>query len=265
MTVVVKIGGKAAEDPRQRRELARQLSALQRARHRVVMVHGGGQMLTNTLDRLQIPTRFEHGLRVTDAATRDVALMVLAGIVNKQWVAEIESQKAAALGLCGGDGRLIEVRPLRTRSNGHAASLGYVGRPHKINVRVLEMAFDHGMIPVVSSLGLDAKCEYLNVNADDVAAAIAVALKADRLFYLTESGGVWDAEKRLLPLVKLGQIRGLIANGVVSDGMIPKLQSCARTLRHDVGEIDIVSAGPGVLLAAIRNKGHAGTRIVKSI
>ena len=127
------------------------------------------------------------------------------------------------------------------------------------------MALREGLIPVVASLGLGSRGEFLNINADDLAAALAVALQADRLFYLTESGGVWDAERRLLPLVKLGEIPSLIRKGIVRDGMIPKLLSCARLLRKKVGEVDILSAdGSNALLRAVEDGQHFGTRIVKN-
>ena len=115
MTIVIKIGSEAQEHPGQRRDLARQIAQLRRAGHRVVVVHGGGKILTKTLSRLGMATEFHQGLRVTDAATRDVALMVLAGIVNKQWVAEIQMQGQPALGLCGGDAGLVEVRKIGAR------------------------------------------------------------------------------------------------------------------------------------------------------
>jgi acetylglutamate kinase len=120
------------------------------------------------------------------------------------------------------------------------------------------------MIPVVASLGMNARGELLHINADDLAAALAVALRADRLLYLTESGGVWDAEKKLLPVVRLGEIGQMIKEGVVRDGMIPKLLSCARTLRQNVGEVDILSTTVPNAIANAINKGKtAGTRIVK--
>ena len=264
MKLVVKIGGHGAEDPKGRKSLARQIVALCRAGHSVVVVHGGGKVLTRTLERLGIATEFHHGLRVTDAATRDVAMMVLAGLVNKQWVAELENQGQPALGLCGGDGSLVRARKLTVGVKGSRRDLGFVGRPHKVKTTVLEIALRGGMIPVVASLGVNSRGEFLNINADDLAAALATALEADRLLYLTESGGVWDAEKRLLPVVKLGEIRHLINQGVVRDGMIPKLLSCARTLRHNVGEVDILSTtAANVLLDAVKGGKTAGTRIVK--
>jgi len=264
MKVVVKIGGKAAEEAKGRRRLARQIVDLRLAGHSVVVVHGGGRALTQTLDRLGIATEFHQGLRVTDAATRDVALMVLAGMVNKQWVAEFAALGQPALGICGGDAGLVFAKKVSLRRNGQKKDLGYVGRPHKVRTSVLEMALREGFVPVVASLGLGGRGEFLNINADDLAAALAVALQADRLLYLTESGGVWDAEQRLLPLVKVGEIPSLIRKGVVRDGMIPKLLSCSRLLRQQVGEVDILSAdGSKALLRALEKREHSGTRIVK--
>lgn len=263
MKLVIKVGGQPAEDGKLRRALARQIAELGRSGHQIVVVHGGGKLLTQTLARLGISTEFYDGLRVTDAATRDAALMVLAGIVNKQWVAELGSFGQPALGLCGGDARLVTARKLTLRSNGRRKDLGFVGRPQKVDPTVLEMSFRERWVPVVASLALGTRGEYLNVNADDLAAALAMALRAERLIYLTQSGGVWDAHQRLLPRVKLGEIRTLIREGIVRDGMIPKLLSCARLLRHEVGEIDILSpSSPNALLRAITFDECAGTRIV---
>jgi acetylglutamate kinase len=265
MKLVVKIGGQAQEDAAVRRDVARQIAELRRRGHQVVIVHGGGKLLTRTLAKLGMATEFHNGLRVTDAATRDVALMVLAGIVNKQWVAELEAAGQSALGLSGGDGGLVVARKLAARSNGRRRDLGYVGRPRKISTKVLEMALKRRFVPVIASLALGPRNEYYNINADDLAAALATALRADRLVYLTESGGVWDAEKRRLEVVRLGEIPGLIRRGIVRDGMIPKLRSCARSLRHQVREIDLLSpAERGALLKVVARGAHAGTRIVRN-
>ena len=264
MKLVIKIGGQGAEDPKGRKNLARQIVAIRRAGNSVVVVHGGGKILTRTLERMGIVTEFHQGLRITDAATRDVAMMVLAGLVNKQWVAELENLKQPALGLCGGDGSMVRARKLTVGVNGSKRDLGFVGRPHKVKTTILDLALRGGFIPVVASLGVNARGEILNINADDLAAALAVALEADRLLYVTESGGVWDAEKNLLPKVRLGDIRQLIKDGVVRDGMIPKLLSCARTLRQNVGEVDILSTTvPNALVSAMKKGKTAGTRIVK--
>ncbi|HLW78567.1 MAG TPA: acetylglutamate kinase [Terriglobia bacterium] len=265
MTLVIKIGGEAVEAPRQRRNLARQIAELHQRGHQVVVVHGGGKLLTATLERLGIPTRFHRGLRVTDAATRDVAVMVLAGIVNKQWVAELQQQGVPALGISGGDAGLIAARKLRLGARDRSGKLGFVGRPRSVDTRILKVAFRERIVPVVASVALGPQGEYLNVNADEFASAIAVALRADRLFYLTEAGGVWDADRHLLPVVRLSEIPELIEAGVVRDGMIPKLESCADTLRQSVGEIDILSPDvPNVLVQALEKVVRGGTRIVKA-
>lgn len=265
MKIVVKVGGQSAEEQLRRQHLARQIAGLARAGHRVVVVHGGGKALTSTLQRLGIETVFHNGLRVTDAATRDVALMVLAGIINKQWVADLEAQRQPAMGICGGDGKLVTARRLLATANGTKKDLGYVGRPTKVNTAILNLAFSKGFVPVVASLGLSAGGEYLNINADDLAAALATAIGADRLLYLTESGGVWDAERRVLPQVRLKDIRSLIHKGTVQDGMIPKLRSCARTLRQGVHEIDIISPDEqNSLLRTVIKRESVGTRIVRS-
>jgi acetylglutamate kinase len=259
--VVIKIGGAAAETPDIRRALAQQIAKLRRAGSDVVVVHGGGKLLTQTLARMGIQTEFANGLRVTDQETRDVALMVLAGMSNKQWVAEIEGRGQRAIGICGGDDKLVEARQLTSEQG---RNLGFVGRPCKVNPELLEMAFERSMIPVVASVALGPKGEYFNVNADDFAAAIAGRLPADRLIYLTESGGVWNAEKQLLRRIERKQIGGLIRRGIVRDGMIPKLRSCERVLAGRVNEIDIMSPEvPGGLLGILSGDAHIGTRIVK--
>ena len=264
MKLVIKIGGQELEAPAQRRKLAGQIAELSRSGHRVVVVHGGGKLLTKTLARLGIPTAFHNGLRITNGPTRDVALMVLGGIVNKQLVVELEAAGQPALGICGGDAGLVLARKLSVGSNGERKSLGFVGRPQKINPAILDLAFRKGIVPVVASLAPNAQGEYLNINADDLAAALAGGIKADRLLYLTDAGGVWDAEGRRLPVIQTTDIESLICKGVVKDGMIPKLRSCARTLRGDVDEIDILSAASPKSLIHTLNGGCAGTRIVKN-
>lgn len=260
MRVVVKIGGDAAESRPVRRSLARQVAALRGSGCDVVVAHGGGKRLTRVLADLGIEAEFADGLRVTSAATRDVALMVLAGLINKQWVAEIQAQGQAALGICGGDAGLVEARKLRSKS----IALGFVGRAAEVNPAVLEMCFSQKIVPVAASMAPGPGGEYFNINADDFAAALAGSLRADRLIYMTESGGVWDAKRRRLPRVRVSEIENLIQNGVVRDGMIPKLRSCASVINGGVGEIDIVAAATANgLHQVLENRGHAGTRIVR--
>lgn len=264
MKLVVKIGGDAAENKRVRRLLAGQVAALRKAGHDVVVVHGGGKTLTKVLAAMGVEAEFADGLRVTSAETRDVALMVLAGMVNKQWVADIQAAGQPALGVCGGDGGLVTARKLAVGAGRQSKNLGFVGRPAKVNPALLDWAFERRIVPVVASMAPGANGEYFNVNADDFAAAIAKSLGAARLVYLTESGGVWDAKRRLLPRVRAAEIESLIRDGVVRDGMIPKLRSCAEMLAGGVGEIDIISPSvPGSLRNVLANRSHSGTRLVR--
>lgn len=264
MKLVIKIGGQAMDDARARRNVARQVAGLRRSGRDVVVVHGGGKLLTDTLARLGISSEFSNGLRVTGSETRDVAVMVLAGIANKQWVAAIRAEGAEAIGICGGDAGLVEARKLAPRNGARRKDLGYVGRPAKVNTAVLKAAFERGWVPVIASVAPGPRKEYFNINADDFAAALAKALCAERLIYFTESGGVWDSERRLLPLIRADEIRTMIRSGVVRDGMIPKLLSCTRVLAGRVGEIDMISpARPDGVLEVLSGGPHGGTRIVK--
>jgi acetylglutamate kinase len=138
--LVLKVGGAAVEGMARHR-LARQVAKLCRSGAQVVLVHGGGKVLTGTLSRMGVTTRFEDGLRVTDRESRDVALMVLAGLINKQWVSSLQCEGQAALGLCGGDGKLVEARKLTLRHGGRSRNLGFVGRPSKVRVQAIEMAW----------------------------------------------------------------------------------------------------------------------------
>lgn len=248
----------------------RQVAKLSRAGHEIVVVHGGGKLLTRTLERLGLGVEFHHGLRVTDGETRDVALMVLAGLANKQWVAAFQAQGQVAVGICGGDAGMVRVRRVSSPGKSGGKSLGFVGRPAKVDTAFLEIAFRERLLPVVASVALGPGGEYYNVNADDLATALAKALQVDRLLFLTESGGVLDRQKQLLPILNVKDIPSLIRDGTVRDGMIPKLLSCARILAGDVGEVDILSAAiPNGLLRIVAGQKRtamnlAGTRVVKS-
>ncbi|MGH9434242.1 MAG: acetylglutamate kinase, partial [Terriglobia bacterium] len=160
MRMVIKIGGNAAESPAIRNSLARQVGKLLESGHELVVVHGGGKLLTQTLARLGLGVEFHQGLRVTDDATRDVALMVLAGIVNKQWVAAFQAQGHAAVGICGGDAALVRARPVTASRKDGGKSLGFVGRPVKVETKFLEIAFRERLLPVVASVALGPRGEY---------------------------------------------------------------------------------------------------------
>jgi acetylglutamate kinase len=236
LKVIVKIGGAALEDKASLRSCARAVVDLANDGHTIAVVHGGGSALTRTLTKLGKKSEFIKGLRVTDAETRDVAVMVLAGIVNKSLVAAISAAGQAAIGLCGGDGMSIRAR--KKDSNG--CDLGYVGEIVYADARWMEAIWQQGGIPVISSLALGIDGEYYNVNADQMAASCAVACKADALIFLTDVPGVKGADGAVMPWLGLKQVPGLVNDSVIAGGMLPKLEACSHALHHGVGRVRIL-------------------------
>ena len=188
--IVIKIGGAALEDEATLHKCARAVVEMAKDGHRVAVVHGGGAALTRTLKLLGKQSDFINGLRITDAETRDVALMVLAGMVNKKVVAAVVAAGLPAVGFCGGDGMTFRARKKQTQGY----DLGFVGEICSVEPRWLEAIWNEGGIPVLSSLALGSDGEYYNVNADQMASACAVACHADTLIFLTDVPGVKDAE-----------------------------------------------------------------------
>ena len=244
MRVVVKIGGAALENKAMLHKCARAVVDLARDGHRIAVVHGGGSALTRTLTQLGKMSEFVNGLRITDAETRDVALMVLAGIVNKSLVAAIGGTGQAAVGLSGGDGMAFRAR--KKYSNGH--DLGYVGEITFAEPRWIEAIWQQDGIPVLSSVALGTDGEYYNVNADQMAAACAIACRANALIFLTDVPGVKDAEGRIIPWLGMGQVKQLIRDSIVAGGMLPKLEACGHALTHGVGRVRILPAAQANLL-----------------
>lgn len=238
MKIVVKIGGAALENKCTLRKCARAIAELAQDGHRVMVVHGGGSALTRLLKKLGHETEFVNGLRVTDALTRDAALMVLAGMVNKNLVAAIQSEGFSAIGLCGGDGGTFRARKKQTEG----CDLGFVGEICAVESRWLEMIWQQGGIPVVSSLALGFDGEYYNVNADQMASACAVACHADTLIFLTDVPGVKNAEGAVIRWLSTTEVADLAAGAVISGGMLPKLEACTQALRRGVGRVRIMPA-----------------------
>jgi len=236
--IVVKIGGAALEDKCTLRKCARAITELARDGHRLVAVHGGGSALTRILKQLGHESEFVKGLRVTDANVRDVALMVLAGFVNKSLVAAIQAEGFPAIGLCGGDGMTFRARKKQT--DGH--DLGFVGEICFADSQWIELIWGQGGIPVLSSLALGFDREYYNVNADQMAAACAVACQADTLIFLTDVPGVKDAEGAVIRWLSTSEVPKLAAGSVISGGMLPKLEACTQALRKGVGRVRIFPA-----------------------
>jgi acetylglutamate kinase len=218
-TVVVKYGGHAmgagGETFAQDVVLLRQLGMFP------IVVHGGGPQINRMLDRLGIKSTFVNGLRVTDADTMEVVEMVLVGTINNHIVTSINAAGGCAIGLTGGDGNFLRARKL-TRNG----ELGFVGEPERVDVSVLD-GFRHAkMIPVIAPIGAGENGESFNINADTVAGAVAAAVKAARFLLLTDVPGVLDADKTLISELSAADARRLIADGTISGGMIPKVETC---------------------------------------
>jgi acetylglutamate kinase len=237
MKIVVKIGGATLEDVAllQRAVLAvKQLAA----EHQVAVVHGGGAALTRMLAQMGKQSEFIDGLRVTDAETRDFAVMVLAGHMNKKLVAALGSVGQSAMGLCGGDGHAFRARKKMT--NGQ--DLGYVGEICSVDPRWIETIWQQGCIPVISSVALGSDGQYYNINADQMASACAVACHANALIFLTDVSGVKDADGLVIRWLNLGMAAALTQRAVIAGGMLPKLQACKDALLHGVNRVRILPA-----------------------
>ncbi|HYG99429.1 MAG TPA: acetylglutamate kinase [Terriglobales bacterium] len=235
MRVVVKIGGAALESKEVVKTFAQSIARLTRQGHQVVVVHGGGVALSRTLSELGRETKFVNGLRVTDSATRDVALMVLAGQLNKMLVAALTASGQPAIGLCGGDLGLF-------RAAKKNADLGYVGEICRVEPEWIERMWSHGAVPVVSSLALGVDGEYYNVNADQMASACAIACKANVLIFLTDVPGVKGSDGDVIRYLDITEIPSMISSAVISGGMLPKLEACTRALERGVPRVRIMPA-----------------------
>jgi acetylglutamate kinase len=261
MKVVVKIGGAALEDKESLQKCAKSVVQLARDGHQVAVVHGGGTALTRTLKLLGKKSDFINGLRVTDAETRDVALMVLAGIVNKSLVAAIACAGQPAVGLCGGDGSAFRAR----KKQDHEHDLGFVGEICFSEPRWIKAIWNEGGIPVLSSLALGADGQYYNVNADQMAASCAVACQADTLIFLTDVPGVKQADGSVMPWLYVNELAALIQGSIITGGMLPKLDACNHALRSGVGRVRILPASQVELLPLFYfAKLECGTEILRS-
>jgi acetylglutamate kinase len=256
-TVLVKYGGHAMGNVGAEDTFASDIVLLRQVGINPIVVHGGGPQIGQMLQRLGIKSSYVDGLRVTDAETMEVVEMVLAGTVNKQLVAAINSAGGCAIGLSGKDGGLIRARKL-TRNG---ADLGFVGEPERIEDGVLATFRQSDIIPVIAPIGVGAGGETYNINADTVAGAVAAAVKASRFLLLTDVPGVLDAKKRLIPELTAAQARRLIADGTISGGMIPKVETCLDAVEGGVDAAVIVDGRvPHAILLELFTEG-AGTLI----
>ncbi len=269
-TVVVKYGGHAMGDDALSDAFARDIALLKQSGIKPIVVHGGGPQIAAMLDKLGIESRFEDGLRVTDEATIDVVEMVLAGSINKQVVQAINSAGGKAIGLCGKDGQMVTVTKL-TRATKDPDSniekvvdLGFVGEPEAVNPSVLDMVTNEELIPVIAPVASGADGKTYNVNADTFAGAIAGALSAQRLLFLTDVDGVLDADKKLMPELTIAKARELIADGTIAGGMIPKVETCIAAVEAGVEGVVILNGKvPHCVLLELFTAHGAGTLITR--
>ena len=267
-TFVIKYGGHAMGDAELAEIFARDIVLLKQVGIHPVVVHGGGPQIGRMLERLKIKSEFVDGLRVTDEETVEIVEMVLSGTINKEIVAAISAAGGTAVGLSGKDGHLIQARKLtRTRRDPDSSiekvlDLGYVGEPSEVNAGMLARLEQGGMIPVIAPIGAGPEGETFNINADTVAGAVAAATKATRLFLLTDVIGVLDNERNLIPELTVGRARALIADGTISGGMIPKLETCIEAIEGGL-EAAVILDGrvPHALLLEVFTTHGVGTLI----
>ena len=267
-TFVIKYGGNAMGDERTADTFARDIVILKTIGINPVVVHGGGPQIGAMLDRLKIQSSFVDGLRVTDAPAVEIVEMVLSGSINKQIVTALNRAGGTAIGISGKDGNLIEARQLRRTKKDPDSNiekvldLGFVGEPTKINPKAIENIISSGMIPVIAPIGMGPNGETYNINADTAAGAIAAALKATKLMMLTDVAGILTKEKELISSIDAGEIDALLADGTITGGMIPKVETCMNALKNGVSAAHILDGRiPHILLIETFTEHGASTMI----
>ncbi|MBS0243390.1 MAG: acetylglutamate kinase [Proteobacteria bacterium] len=244
-TVVIKFGGNAMVNEELAQAFAQDIAYLKLSGVNPIVVHGGGPQIASMLKRLDIKSEFVNGLRVTDEPAVEVVEMVLAGSINKSIVAAINAQGGKAVGICGKDANLVIAKKVTEMPDPETGKmkpvdLGLVGDPVKVNPEIVEVISRSDIIPVVAPVAFSAEGQTLNVNADTFASALAAALKAKRLLLLTDVAGVLDKDKKLLEDLTVDEARGLIRNGTITGGMIPKIEGCIEVVEAGVDAVVII-------------------------
>ena len=266
-TMVIKYGGAAMSSADLKDEFATDIALLRYVGIKPIIVHGGGNEISKYMKRLDLPVKFVEGLRVTDLATMEVAKMVLVGKVNKEIVSLINSKGAPAVGLCGDDGRLLKAKPLLKRSqDGALIDLGLVGEVTEVNTELLGL-LEADYVPVIASVGAGPGGESYNINADAVAGALAAALKAEKVIFLTDVSGLradLEDDSTLLSECTAADVLDLLESGKASKGMIPKLEAVLTSLDAGVGAAHIIDGriAHSVLLEIMTDDAGLGTKIV---
>lgn len=262
-TVVIKYGGKAMVDQELKEQFAQDVVLMKFVGIHPVVVHGGGPQISEMMKRLGKEPVFVNGVRVTDDETMKIVEMVLGGLINKEIVALIHRQGGKAVGLTGKDGRLITARRLKTNGPQRGEGLGLVGEVESVNPQILSSLEEARFIPVIAPVGVGQDGRTYNINADLVAGAIAAALKAEKLLVLTDVAGILDDRKRLIPTLSKKDLSRFIKRGIVSEGMLPKVQACLNALEGGVTKAHIIDGRTrhALLLEVFTDRG-IGTEIV---
>ena len=268
---LVKFGGHAMASPTLARDFARDMVLLKQVGINPIVVHGGGPQIKHLLDKLKIQSSFVDGLRVTDRDTVEVVEMVLAGKINKEIVGAIHAVGGRAVGLSGKDGRLLQARKLaRTKRDPDSKleevlDLGFVGEPAAVDTTLLESLVATDAIPVIAPVGFGEDGHTYNINADTAAGAIAAAVKASKLYMLTDVAGVRDADGALMHRLTAAEARAMIAAGTIHGGMIPKIETCLGALEAGVRAAYVVDGRiPHVILLEVFTEEGVGTELARS-
>ncbi|MEJ7555136.1 MAG: acetylglutamate kinase [Aquificaceae bacterium] len=273
-TFVIKYGGSAMTEESLRESFARDVVLLRYVGIRVVVVHGGGPQISQTLERFGVKAHFVGGMRRTDEDTIHIVEMVLSGDINKDIVALINmhsGQNIYAVGLSGRDGQLIRAKKLDKEKYFTELGLevpeediGFVGEVESVNTELLHALMEKGYIPVIAPIGVGERGEAYNINADLVASEVAKALKAEKLIFLTDTEGIKDAQGKLIPTLNKDKVYELIQQGVIKGGMLPKIKSAIKALQSGVRKVHIIDGRvPHSILLEVFTEEGIGTEIVE--
>jgi acetylglutamate kinase len=263
--VVIKFGGHAMGNPELADAFARDVIYLKQSGINPVVVHGGGPQIADMLKKLQIQSEFRHGLRVTDKPTVEIVEMVLAGKINKEIVSAINRHGGKAVGICGKDANLMLAKQITEMTDPEsnlmqAVDIGYVGDPIEVNPHIIDVISKSDLIPVVAPIGLDREGQTLNINADTFASALAARMKAKRLLLLTDVKGVLAKDGELIEELSIEEAHGLIRDGTISGGMIPKIEGCIEVVEAGVEAVVILDGRvPHCVLLELLTEHGVGT------
>ena len=263
-TLVIKYGGNAMISDELRQAVMEDITLLKYVGAKPIVVHGGGPDITAALKTYNVESRFINGLRYTDEATMEVAQMVLVGKTNKAVVSTINAKGGKAIGLCGIDGSIIKCKKKTTVVDGVEHELGYVGDVVDVDTHVIELISDDRYIPVIAPIGTDDEGRSYNINADTAASAVASALGAEKLIFLTDTEGVKDQNNDIIYEMSKKNALALIDSGVINGGMIPKVLGCLDAIKSGVNKVHIIDGRiPHCLLLEIFTDTGIGTMITK--